>query len=219
MRLIRPPLAYAHLIFIILLTSSTTSPFLPAILLKDDSFLLLLGVILVLLRGSLLNNGGGFLGLCCGVVGGFGWVIDLGGVLPFELVLLLVLIHLLLITQWIRVEYLLINSVELLPCPVGLLHLLGLPDGDGCRGELCMHDLQGVTHYIIRLGQRAEGGQDLVVDALCQHHLVEGVLEPVAWVFIIMKVGKVGSPHITREILVLFLALLPVLPLRIVDTC
>ena len=105
--------------------------------------------------------------------------------MPLEVLFFLLLESLNLLPHRIRVQYLLINRVELFP--IGFLDLFGLPARCGCRLELGVYDLQGVTHHVIGFGERAEGGEDLVVDALGQEDLVEGVLETVARVLILQK--------------------------------
>ena len=113
-------------------------------------------------------------------------ILGMARVLPLEVrFLFLFLESLNLFPHGIRVQYLLINGIQLLS--IGLLDLLGLPARCGGRLELGVHDLQGVTHHVIGFGEGAEGGEDLVVDALGQQDLVEGVLETVARVLIFQK--------------------------------
>ena len=76
-----------------------------------------------------------------------------------------------------RVHGFLIDHVEVMS--IGFFHLGGLDVGNGRGRELGVHDLERVTHHIVRLGQRAERGQYLVVYALRQQHLVKRVLESV----------------------------------------
>ena len=90
-----------------------------------------------------------------------------------------------LLPHGIRVQYFLINGVKLLP--IGFLYLFGLPARRGCRLELGVHDLQGVADHVVGFRERAERGEDLVVDALGQEDLVEGVLETIARVLIFQK--------------------------------
>lgn len=123
-------------------------------------------------------------------------ILRMARVLPLEVRLLLFLESLDLFPQGIRVQYLLINGVQLLP--IGLLDLFGLPARCGGRLELGVHDLQGVTHNVIGFGERAEGGENLVVDALGQEDLVEGVLETVARVLIFQKCSS-------RRLMIVFL--------------
>ena len=113
-------------------------------------------------------------------------MLGMGRVLPLKVRFFLLLGDgIYLFPHGIRVQHLLINGVQLLP--IGLLDLLGLPARCGCRLELGVHDLQGVAHYVVGFGERAEGGEDLVVDALGQENLVEGVLETVARVLLLQK--------------------------------
>ena len=106
-------------------------------------------------------------------------------VLSLEVLFFLLLESLDLLPHGIRVQYLLINGVKLFP--IGFLDLFGLPARRGCRLELGVHDLQGVADHVVGFRERAEGGEDLVVDALGQEDLVEGVLETVARVLIFQK--------------------------------
>lgn len=76
-------------------------------------------------------------------------------------------------------------------------HLGGLHVGDGHRRELSVHDLQSIAHHIVSLGQCAERGQYLIINAFRQQNLVERVLESVPclvllW-FIILRIVYVGE--------------------------
>ena len=129
-------------------------------------------------------------------------ILGMARVLPLEVrFFFLFLESLNLFPHGIRVQYLLINGIKLLS--IGLLDLLCLPARCGGRLELGVHDLQGVTHHVIGFGERAEGGEDLVVDALGQQDLVEGVLETVARVLIFQKCS------IRRVMLILVLTSAP----------
>ena len=54
-----------------------------------------------------------------------------------------------------------------------------------------MHDLEGVTHHVVCLGECAEGGQDLVVNALRQQHLIKRVLESVSCLVLLRFIIRV----------------------------
>ena len=112
-------------------------------------------------------------------------ILRMARVLPLEVLFFLLLESLDLLSHGIRVQYLLINGVQLFP--IGFLDLFGLPARCGCRLELGVHNLQGVTDHVIGFGERAEGGEDLVIDALGQEDLIERVLETVARVLIFQK--------------------------------
>lgn len=76
-----------------------------------------------------------------------------------------------------RIHGLLIDHIEVVS--VCAFHLRGLHVGNGRWLELGVHDLQRVTHHIVRLGKRTERGQYLIIDVLSQQNFVERVLESV----------------------------------------
>jgi hypothetical protein len=65
-----------------------------------------------------------------------------------------------------RVHGFFVDDIEILS--VSSLHLCCLCIGDGRRLELGVHDLESVTHHIVRFCQCAERSQNLVVDTLRQ---------------------------------------------------
>ena len=89
--------------------------------------------------------------------------------------------------------------------------LLGLPEGDRSRGELSVHDLKGVADHVVRLGQRTERGQNLVVNALSQQNLVKRVLKTIARIGFIIRWERVVAIQV-------FILAFGSLGCRVVDT-